>query len=384
MMSLKKHWYQESQKLRESLRCIALMKDGRRGVWLATAIATTFLLGSSAAVAASGTVRVAATPKYADILIDGKSHGNEKANGEGFREFQVAPGDHVIELFKSLGPWEVYDQAKVTVASGKVVTVSLIGKDRESPSFAAKIKAQFAGRQPKIDMVRIPSGNFVSYEDQESSNPRSASFTVAAFEMGKTEVTFDQWDACVANGGCSFSPIDEGWGRGNRPVLNVSWIDAREYVAWLSKTTGKRYRLPTDAEWEFAARAGTDTMFPTGSCITTSQANYTGETFLKNCVVGKHRLLTLPVGSFKANQFGLHDMQGNVAEWVEDCANSKWPPVPATNERASKGEDCLTSVTRGGSWADEMSFLASSKRRWFRTDARGRGFKVGFRVARSL
>ena len=116
----------------------------------------------------------------------------------------------------------------------------------------------------------------------------------------------------------------EGWGRGRRPVINVSWDDAKAYVRWLSDKTGKPYRLPSEAEWEYAARAGTSNPFHFGSTISTSQANYDGNYMYGGGVKGVYRERTVTVGSFPANPFGLHDVHGNVREWVEDCWNGNY------------------------------------------------------------
>ena len=157
---------------------------------------------------------------------------------------------------------------------------------------------------------------------------------VPAFALGQTAVTFDQWDACVADGGCTLSPGDGGWGRGDRPVINVSWDDAKEYVTWLSYRTGRQYRLPSESEWEweYATRAGTTDRFNTGDCISTELANFNGPGFAQGCTLGVLRARTLPVGSFAPNAFGLYDTHGNVWEWVQDCWNENYvgaPPMEA-------------------------------------------------------
>ena len=136
----------------------------------------------------------------------------------------------------------------------------------------------------------------------------------ASFRMGKYEVTFAQWDACVADGGCvGHMPDDEGWGRGNRPVINVSWDDVQGFIDWLNAKTGGNFRLPTDAEWVYAARAGSTTKFSWGNRIGRNQANCDG------CGSRWDDDRTAPVGSFPANVWGLHDMHGNVYEWTQDC-----------------------------------------------------------------
>src|SRR5262249_1208976 len=139
------------------------------------------------------------------------------------------------------------------------------------------------------------------------------------FAVGKFEVTFAEWDACATAGACTharFAP----WGRGKRPVVNMSWEEiTKGYLPWLSRKTGKTYRLLTEAEWEYAARAGTTTPFSTGLTITTDQANFDGNYTYNGSAKGQYQKKTVEVGSLEPNAFGLYDMHGNVWEWVEDC-----------------------------------------------------------------
>src|SRR5262249_30260931 len=137
------------------------------------------------------------------------------------------------------------------------------------------------------------------------------------FAVGRFAVTFDEWDACMADGGCNgYRPEDQGWGRGRRPVINVSWHGAQAYVAWLSRKTGQGYRLLTEAEWEYAARAGTTTPFWWGSAISADQANYDGSYVYRNGPKGEYRRQTVEVDSFRPNDWGLYQVHGNVWEWV--------------------------------------------------------------------
>ena len=138
------------------------------------------------------------------------------------------------------------------------------------------------------------------------------------FAVSKLEVTADEWDACVVLGGCTWPAPETGFGRGTRPVMNVSWDDAQQYVAWLSTRTGKTYRLLSEAEWEYAARAGTSTAYFWGNEIGNGNANCNG------CGSQWDHRRTAPVGSFAPNAFGLHDMHGNVWEWVQDCMHEDY------------------------------------------------------------
>jgi formylglycine-generating enzyme required for sulfatase activity len=197
----------------------------------------------------------------------------------------------------------------------------------------------------------------------------------AQFAVGQYPVTFDQWDACVADGGCNaYKPSDEGWGRGQQPVINVSWNDATAYVTWLSKKTGKPYRLLSEAEYEYAARAGTTTAYPWGDTIDTNKANCNG------CGSQWDNKQTAPVGSFAANAFGLYDMVGNVWEWTQDCYHS-YNGTPTNGTAWTKG-DCSNRVLRGGSWDNYPRYVRSADRDGLTGDLRNSDF--GLRVARTL
>jgi formylglycine-generating enzyme required for sulfatase activity len=183
------------------------------------------------------------------------------------------------------------------------------------------------------------------------------------FEVGRYEVTFAQWDACVAGGGCNgYRPNDEGWGRGNRPVINVSWNDAQAYVQWLSQSTGQRYRLLNAAEWEYAARAGTTTNFWWGDQDPVCDPGARNGAQSYSCTPNR----TLPVGSFQPNGFGLYDVHGNVYEWVEDCHDGS----------------CSSRVLRGGAWFVAPQGLRLAFRNWNLPTYRFNS--IGFRVARTV
>jgi formylglycine-generating enzyme required for sulfatase activity len=216
------------------------------------------------------------------------------------------------------------------------------------------------------EMVVVPSGS-----------TRLASgldvVIATAFAVGKYEVTFAEWDACVSAGGCSNRPYDRSWGRGRQPVMNVSWDDAQQYVAWLSRRTGKTYRLLSEAEWEYAAQAGGggEQAAQPGA----NQANCAG------CGSRWDSRQTAPVGSFAANAFGLHDMLGNVSEWTADCWNDSISGSPRDGSARQSG-DCSRRVLRGGSW-DSSPWLSRSAFRFGDTTVY-RYVAYGFRVARTL
>jgi formylglycine-generating enzyme required for sulfatase activity len=183
-----------------------------------------------------------------------------------------------------------------------------------------------------------------------------------SFAAGRFEVTFEEWDACVADGGCNgYMPYDWGWGRGRRPVINVNWSDARAYARWLSRRTGQRYRLLTTAEWEIAARAGTTTEYSWGDDPPVCDPNARNGANFFDCPDDRTR----PVGSFQPNAFGLYDFHGNVWEWVQD----------------SEG---FARVMRGGSWFNKPQDLRSAGRPDRGPGGRDRGRDGGFRMAVSL
>ncbi len=167
------------------------------------------------------------------------------------------------------------------------------------------------------------------------------------------------------------------------PVVCVSWNDARAYAHWMSLKTGQHYRLPTEAEWEYAARAGTQTPFWSGDCIHTDQANYDGNFDYHGCgaKTGVYRRQTLPVGSLPANPWGLREVAGNVWEWVEDCwhENYQGAPVDGSAWGEAGGGDCSRRVVRGGGWFDFPFWLRSADRDWFTADGAS---NLGFRLAR--
>ncbi len=185
--------------------------------------------------------------------------------------------------------------------------------------------------------------------------------------MGRFAVTFAEWDACAADGGCGgYKPRDEGWGRADRPVINVSWDDAKAYAAWLSKKTGKDYRLLSEAEREFVTRAGTTTPFWWGSSITPEQANYAGsaEPYKGGGKKGEYRERTLRVKWFKPSPWGLYQVHGNVWEWVEDCRHESYQNVPSDGSAWTAGE-CKERVLRGGSWSTIPRALRAASRYYY-------------------
>ena len=227
-----------------------------------------------------------------------------------------------------------------------------------------------------VEMVAIPGGSFRMGDlSGNGSIPEAPVHIVriAPFEMGKYEVTFSQWDACVADGGCSRVPDDEGWGRGNRPVINVSWDHIQEFIIWLNARTGGGYRLPTESEWEYAARAESESKYSWGNEIGNNRANCN-----ESC--GDRWERTAPVGSFASNAWGLHDMHGNVREWVEDCWHYSYVGAPGDGSARRSGI-CNQRVIRGGSWSVRYAgYLRSAYRD--KNSRPVRSVNLGFRLAR--
>jgi formylglycine-generating enzyme required for sulfatase activity len=235
------------------------------------------------------------------------------------------------------------------------------------------------------EMVVIPAGQFMMGSNVYGDEKPMHRVTIRQhFAVGKYEVTFREWDACTADGGCNgYRPEDRGWGRGRRPVIYVSWNDAKAYVAWLSRKSGKPYRLPSEAEWEYAARAGTTTPFHFGSTISTDQANYDGNYTYGSGRKGVYQEKTVPVGSFPSNAFGLHDVHGNVKEWVADCWNGSYAGAPGDGAAWTTG-NCEERVLRGGSWFEGPWYVRSAGRHRHGAGDRGSRGGGGFRVARTL
>jgi formylglycine-generating enzyme required for sulfatase activity len=247
----------------------------------------------------------------------------------------------------------------------------------------AKAELQLKAGQPfrecadaKIcpDMVVVPAGRFVMGGPTADFAMRLHEVTIPkAYAVSKFEVTFEQWDTCVKLGWCT-ELSDYGFGRGTRPVINANWNDAKRYVEWLSRMTGQRYRLLTEAEYEHATRAGTTSKFYWGDTLGTGHAN------CKNCGTQWSGKQTAPVGSFPANGFGLYDMTGNVWEWVEDCWHETFDGAPTSGSAWLTGGDCRLRVVRGGGWYDDEPQSATR----YRGVIGGGIIYCGFRVAREI
>jgi len=313
------------------------------------------------------------------------------------------------------GPGKGWANSPDTDARGFLV--SMKGTRRGSaPSDGGNVVASTSSQQPDLGAWRAERAELFAQQRSRSAGavwdaPEAPKMTVipaGSFVMGspagelgrwKTEgpqhrvtigyplavstypITFNEWDECVDEGGCrGYKPYDEHWGRGNRPVVNVSWDDAQSYMAWLSAKTGRRYRLLSEAEFEYAERGGTSTPYAVGQTITVAQANFLDAADpAENPAIGRS---TTPVGTFPPNRFGLYDMQGNVWQWVEDCWHDSYAGRAPDDGKAWLTGDCQRRVVRGGGFNRDRTFLRSASRYWIVGQLRSA--LAGFRVARDL
>ncbi len=224
------------------------------------------------------------------------------------------------------------------------------------------------------EMVTLPAGTFVQGDDAGDKRERPAHRVtiLSDYAIGRDEVTVGEWNACAAAGACSADagtdePADE------TPIRNVNWNDAQDYVRWLSRLTGRTYRLPSESEWEYAARGGTQSRYWWGSELGT------GMVACRGCGGQWNKTSPGPVGAFPANPFGLLGMNGSVAEWTADCWQETYANVPADGSFFSEPA-CQQRVLRGGSWRSSVpEFLTSTSRFFY--DASVRYVANGFRVA---
>jgi len=227
------------------------------------------------------------------------------------------------------------------------------------------------------ELVVVPKGLFLmgTNDHYKTASPAHRVSIKKTFAIGRYEVTFNEWQACIDGGGCPHDPDDHRWGKNRRPVINVTWNEAHDYLRWISKRTGHAYRLPSESEWEYVNRGGTTTRFWWGDDVGVNNAN------CKDCKSKWSAKSSAPVGSFKANPFGLYDTSGNVFEWVEDCWNPNHQNAPKTTEPRLEG-DCGYRVIRGGSF-----YYFNKVARSFYRAKNPPGVKsywLGFRVLREL
>jgi len=282
----------------------------------------------------------------------------------------------VIAVY-SLSGWNPFGQPEPIIENTivEVVEAPVAPTFEELPAILEE-PLKIVGTAPQI--IKLSPATFMMGDSQgigdDNEKPLHQVDIPTGFYLSRYEVTFEQYDK-FANETNQPLPPDNGWGRGNRPVINVSWFDAKAYAAWLTEQTGQHYRLPTEVEWEYSVRASAITSYWYGDDV------QTGFSVCDECGSQWDGRSTAPVGSQVSNPFGLFDMHGNVAEWIEDCYHDSYDNAPSNN-RAWLTSDCPSRVIRGGSWFDIPRVGRSSTR--YRADPNLKASNWGFRVVRTI
>ncbi|MCC7274688.1 MAG: SUMF1/EgtB/PvdO family nonheme iron enzyme [Alphaproteobacteria bacterium] len=337
-----------------------------------------------AALQAPGSVLISYSTQPGNVASDGDPNADSGPYIAALTEALMEPGLSFIDVFNRAGllvsersagkqrPW----LSLSPIAGGFVFLAPgaappRLGVPPPRPA-AAPTVAGFRDCPDCPEMVAIAPARFEMGSDKGEADeqPVHAVTLARPFAIGRTEVTFAEWDACVAGGGCRHRPDDLRWGRGRPPVINVSWQDAQDYARWLSQRSGRRYRLPSEAEWEHVARSGGP---PPERPIMFGVANCNG------CGSEWDHRQPGPVASFRANALGVHDMLGNVWEWVEDCYAPGYARAPADGTAVADAA-CARRAVRGGSWADRIGLVRATNRGAAPTSTRNP--LIGFRVVR--
>ncbi len=281
------------------------------------------------------------------------------------------------------GQWRWYTTVRPFMqATVRPYVLSAAAEQALKPKDTFRECAAEQGKDYCPQMTVVPAGTFMmgSPASEAGHNPTEMpqhKVTIAnPFAVSKFEITFDEWDTCVVYGDCRQDIDDSGFGRGQQPVIGVNLIDAESYVAWLSKMTGKQYRLLSEAEYEYAARAGTQTAYPWGDEIGARNAN------CDRCGSPLGGIQTMPVASFAPNAFGLHNMVGNVWVWTSDCVHDNYQGAPEDGSAWVEGGNCNGRQVRAGSWPDSPLALRSAQRNAFVTGRHGNA--LGLRMGRTL
>ena len=369
----------------ESAPLVDVAQDGKQRRWLGAAIGLGVVL---LCVLAGWFFMAADAPVTLDEVATEMAtnpDGNNAENNSPAASIdlpQLAPDETVSatavdapeEVAEVAAPEPLVESVATTPEVVAPATASDVPPNRVVPGNTFRDALKGGAKGPA--MVELPAGNYQMGSPGNSLNydevPRHA-VSVPAFAVSQYEVTFAEYDRFARATGRRL-PYDESWGRGDRPVVNVSWSDARAYTRWLSDQTGKSYRLPSEAEWEYAARAGSLTNFWWQEASENLHAN------CFNCGSDWDGARTAPVGSFAANDFGLHDVAGNVQEWTADCYHGSYQGAPTDGSAWEQG-GCDMRVVRGGAYTSPLDSLRSAKRSQYSQDARLDN--LGFRVVRS-
>ena len=345
----------------------------RMKLFILPALVVCTLLLQNSYGATKGMIKVVTDPGDAKIYVNGKRKGNSPAEKGQTFALKLPEGEYVVEANKPVGDGfhEYYGEKEIFVSEDSLQTVSLKLKKQVDKQAKAALLKKYPNGAIEPEMVEIPGGSFkMGSESGDGDEKPVHTVTVNSFMMARYEVTFEEWDACVAFGGCSHYPVGQGWGRGKRPVMNVSWEDTQEYIKWLNKQTGKQYRLPTEAEWEYACRSGGKNEKYCGGDSLDQLAWYA-----KNSGHQTH-----PVGQKQSNGLGLYDMSGNVWEWVQDKYGEKYYAESAGNNPGGPSSGSGR-VRRGGGWYGYAGYCRSANRDY---DSPGyRNNYLGFRLLRT-
>ncbi len=312
-----------------------------------------------------GSILIASQPymKGAHVYIDGQ------AKGEAPLPLILAAGEHKVQI-KTANQETVIKAIKVAMGNNEPFTLGFSSQASDIQAGEVQsIKIAGAG----FEFANIPAGSFQMGSNNDRSNEKPVhTVNVPAFKMMTTEVTQGQWQAIMGDNPAHFKSCGGSVVNSSCPVESVDWNDVQDFIKKFNQKTGKVYRLPSEAEWEYAARAGSTTQYSWGNYIGKNRADCDG------CGSQWDRKSTAPVASFKPNAFGLFDMHGNVWEWTQDCWNTSYKGAPNNGSPWLKG-DCGRGVVRGGSWYNYPSNLRSASRSWS-----GRANRVNYRGFRLI
>lgn len=344
----------------------------------------------------TGVVNITSEPGVANIYINEKLRGVTGNVQSEYLTLRLEYGIYQVHAQKSVDANTEFFGERVVVVTGdgdqwinialkqrptlqsqSLAAAGAVLETPEDPADTSRTPVANVPSEPLGEWVTIPGGAFIMGTSDGPIDERPEHVVVVPpFRMMATEVTFNLWDQCVREGGCAYSPNDEGWGRGERPVINVSYEDiTNQFIPWISRKTQRSFMLPSEAQWEYAIRAGTQTDYYWGDKPAQSLAN------CAECGSEWDGRRTAPVKSFEPNPFGLYDMAGNVWEWAEDCWNDDYRKSPDHSLPRYDGQ-CNQRVLRGGSWGIGATRMRSAYRNW--SEIKRRNIDVGFRLVENL